>query len=224
MATVTGLTAGRMLEIEAESIVGGAVNGSGHLILTRHDGVTIDAGSVIGPTGPTSPVINAWPVGSIFMSVSPTNPNTLLGGGTWAAWGTGRVPVAVDTGQTEFATVEQTGGEKTHLLTVAEMASHTHVQNSHGHAHTLTTVSTGAHDHAISYSRFNLTTAGSGVAGLDGASATTTRSAVSSDGAHSHTFGGSITDATATNQNTGGGGAHNNLQPYITCYMWKRTA
>lgn len=23
---------------------------------------------------------------------------------------------------------------------------------------------------------------------------------------------------------TGGNGAHNNLQPYITCYMWKRTA
>jgi hypothetical protein len=27
----------------------------------------------------------------------------------------------------------------------------------------------------------------------------------------------------AINNNTGGGGSHNNLQPYITCYMWKRT-
>jgi hypothetical protein len=48
MATVTGLTADRMLAIEAESVVGGSINDVGHLILTRHDGTTIDAGSVIG--------------------------------------------------------------------------------------------------------------------------------------------------------------------------------
>lgn len=53
MATVTGLTAARMLAIEAASVVGGTVDGSGHLILTKHDGSTIDAGSVIGPTGPS---------------------------------------------------------------------------------------------------------------------------------------------------------------------------
>lgn len=52
MATITGLTAARMLEIEAESIVDGTVDGNGHLILTKHDGSTIDAGPVIGPTGP----------------------------------------------------------------------------------------------------------------------------------------------------------------------------
>src|SRR4051812_15424830 len=48
MATVTGLTAERMLEIEAESIVHGAVDLSGHLILTTHGGDTIDAGNVKG--------------------------------------------------------------------------------------------------------------------------------------------------------------------------------
>jgi microcystin-dependent protein len=55
MATVTGLTAERMLEIEGASVVDGDVV-SGHLILTKHDGTTIDAGSVIGPTGPSGPV------------------------------------------------------------------------------------------------------------------------------------------------------------------------
>lgn len=54
MATVTGLTADRMLEIEGESIVDGEVVAE-HLILTRHDGTTIDAGSVVGPEGPPGP-------------------------------------------------------------------------------------------------------------------------------------------------------------------------
>lgn len=56
MATVTGLTAARMLEIEGMSVVDGEIDGSGHLILTKHDGTTVDAGSVVGPTGPTGPV------------------------------------------------------------------------------------------------------------------------------------------------------------------------
>jgi hypothetical protein len=46
MATVTGLTADRMLEIEAASVIDGDVI-DGELILTKHDGSTIDAGSVI---------------------------------------------------------------------------------------------------------------------------------------------------------------------------------
>lgn len=53
------------------------------------------------------------PVGSIYMSVDDTNPSSLFGG-TWVAWGAGRVPVGVDTSQTEFDTVEETGGNKTH--------------------------------------------------------------------------------------------------------------
>lgn len=56
MTTVTGLTADRMLAIEAASVIDGDVDGSGNLILTKHDGTQINAGSVIGPVGPQGPI------------------------------------------------------------------------------------------------------------------------------------------------------------------------
>jgi len=118
-----------------------------------------------------------YPVGSIYMSVANVSPTTFIGG-TWAVWGTGRVPVAVDTGQTEFNTVEKTGGAKTHTLTVNEMPSHTH-------------------DTGIFFS-------GTGIVHY-AVSAAQSPTPISTSA-------------------VGGGQAHNNLQPYITCYMWKRTA
>ena len=54
-----------------------------------------------------------WPVGSIHISVSPTNPSDLMGFGTWTAFGAGRVLVGLDGGDASFDTVEETGGEKT---------------------------------------------------------------------------------------------------------------
>ena len=53
------------------------------------------------------------PVGSLHVTVDPTNPATTLGYGTWAAFGTGRVIVGVDVGDADFDTVEETGGSKT---------------------------------------------------------------------------------------------------------------
>lgn len=53
MATVTGYTAAKMQAIEDEVIVDAVVDGSGHLILTRHDGSIVDAGLVKGPQGDT---------------------------------------------------------------------------------------------------------------------------------------------------------------------------
>lgn len=125
---------------------------------------------------------NQLPVGSIHLSVVATNPNTTLGYGTWIAWGAGRVPVSLDAAQTEFTTVEQTGGEKTHLLTTAEMPSHSHAEQS------LTTGSTQ----------------------VNGLTKSTTSATVQVLGVSTGL--------------TGGGAAHNVLQPYIVCYMWKRTA
>jgi len=75
-------------------------------------------------------VINghAYPVGSIYTSVVATNPATLLGVGTWAAFGAGKVMVGIDSSDTDFDTVLETGGSKTdsHTLTVAEIPSHDH--------------------------------------------------------------------------------------------------
>ena len=73
-----------------------------------------------------------YPIGSIYMSSSSTNPGTLFGG-TWTAWGAGRVPVGFASGDSDFGTSEKTGGEKTHKLTQSELASHYHEPNRTGH-------------------------------------------------------------------------------------------
>lgn len=82
------------------------------------------------------------PIGTIREFNVSTNPSTLLGFGTWAAFGTGRVTVAIDAGQTEFDTNGETGGAKTHTLTVSEMPSHQHTSN----AAALSQVGSAAHD------------------------------------------------------------------------------
>ena len=125
-----------------------------------------------------------YPVGSIYMSVNNTNPSTFFGG-TWEAWGAGKVPVGVDTNDTSFATVEQTGGEKQHTLTIAEMPAHNH---------TIPCTPTAN----------------------DGSEPTYQAAQVNAEATGNHN---SIVAVSS-----GGGSPHNNLQPYITCYMWKRTA
>ena len=68
-----------------------------------------------------------YPVGSVYISYVSTDPNTLFGIGTWSACGVGRVFVGIDDTQTEFDTVGETGGEKTHLLTSAESGVPAHI-------------------------------------------------------------------------------------------------
>lgn len=123
-----------------------------------------------------------FPVGTIIKTVRNVNPSTYLEG-TWVAWGTGRVPVGVDTSQTEFNAVEKRGGSKTHTLTVNEIPSHKHSYTS-GDIY----VGSGNTEDGSFY------------------------------GGDVHLVNGDTTGS------AGGGKAHNNLQPYITCYMWKRTA
>lgn len=149
-------------------------------------------------------VLSAYPIGSIYLSVNNTNPSSLFGG-VWEAWGTGKCLVGVDATQVEFNAVEKTGGEKEHTLTVEEMPTHTHEIGSSGaHTHTYTgflkiTLSNSSYE-AIAHKRYT-------------ADGTKVPPSMNSSGGHTH-----------TPANTGEGQAHNNLQPYITCYMWKRVA
>jgi hypothetical protein len=137
-----------------------------------------------GGTFTSTDMVNlVYPVGSIYVSTVSTNPGTLFGTGTWAAFGAGRALVGLDAGQTEFDTVEETGGAKTHTLVEAEMPAHVHNQTR------LPTATGGVVG-------FTVDTSMSGTPGVTG----------------------------VDTGSKGGGGAHNNLQPYIVVYMWKRTA
>jgi microcystin-dependent protein len=120
----------------------------------------------------------------------------------------GRIPVGFDSGQAEFDGLGETGGAKTHTLTVNEMPSHTHTQNAHAHSGTTSTA--GAHTHTYNEA-YN--TSGMGPAGSYGFYHYARLANTSSAGDHSHSF--TTNNTTATNQNTGGGAAHNNLQPYL---------
>ena len=142
-----------------------------------------------------------YPVGSIYMSTVSTNPATLFGFGTWEAMPAGRVLLAQ--GKSSWGTTYNagsTGGEATHQLTVGELPAHNH---------SASTNTTGSHAHT--YRTFYGTTG----YGPDGSSDREQTINTGSSGNHSHTV---------TINNTGSNQAHNNLQPYIAVYIWKRTA
>ena len=90
---------------------------------------------------------------------TPAKVAAYFGFGTWAAYGTGQVLVGLDAGQTEFATPGKTGGEKTHTLTVSELASH-------GHAYAVDTNYTYAGTHG--YDTFKVADSGSSNTGETG--------------------------------------------------------
>jgi hypothetical protein len=66
-------------------------------------------------------ITSGFPVGSIFISVNPADPNSQLGYGSWVRFAKGRVLVGLDESDTDFDTVEEIGGEKKHVLTPSEV-------------------------------------------------------------------------------------------------------
>lgn len=175
-------------------------------------------------------ILASHPIGSIEINISGANPSTYLGG-TWIAWGTGKVPVGINTSDTDFNTVEKTGGTKNHTHTYAHThgvpgVAHTHTTGNH----TLTISEIPSHAHKTGIQQqnsWNETFTGGNTAQVlfDQTTGKDTTSTGGS-GAHNHGNTGSTTpSATTTNsQSTSTSGSSSNLQPYITCYMWKRTA
>jgi microcystin-dependent protein len=212
MATVTGKTSIKIDDLINDTIVDGEIVGN-HLILRSRGGAEIDAGVVTGAT--TSP-LDFMPIGFIYTSVLPTSPATLFGAGTWVRIGQGRVLVGQDSGQTEFDTAEETGGSKTHTLTSAEMPVHGH-SIDHDHAE-FDSGSDGNHTHVI------LRKSGSGTnTGVVRGNATSQADGTTEAGG-THTHKVNVPALTGTSGTAGTGTAHNNLQPYLVVYMWKRTA
>lgn len=153
----------------------------------------------------------AYPVGSIYMSMSSTNPAELFGG-TWEQIAQGRCLIGAGTGtdsrsESKTFTAGATGGEYNHVLTVGEMPSHSHTASTNG---------SGSHTHDMTlyaYAR-NLSTDNHGWGNDDIARGPYTNT-TASGGSHTHTV---------TVSSTGSSFAHNNLPPYLGLYVWKRTA
>ena len=138
----------------------------------------------------------AYPVGSIYMNASvATNPATLLGFGTWATFGAGKVPVGIDSTDDDFDIVGSgtntngTTGAKTHVLAKTEIPPH-------------------VHSYFMKDNRTGGTTAGGDPYNLGTANYSTN--------------GG--TNLGENGDGTGSASPHNNLQPYIVVHMWTRTA
>lgn len=138
------------------------------------------------------------PVGSIYINATnSTNPGTLLGFGTWTAFGAGRVPVGFDSGNALFDTAEETGGSADAIVV--------------SHTHTATVTDPGhAHGNVPQISRDNFDSGGFNYNAIWFSAYMNTSSAT--------------TGISVSNSTVGSSGTNANYQPYITVFMWKRVS
>ena len=183
-----------------------------------------------------------YPVGSIYISVTDDTVAKVQErfGGTWENFGSGQTLVGVNPSDSDFNTVNKTGGSKSQSYTPAGTNKGTSITvaqlPAHSHTFTGTAVNTstaGGHTHTISFNASGSEAKGYGASGSLGFRdrlGVTGSSSTSNTGAHAH----SVT-AKGSISNTGSGQAHthtftgtqatiSHLQPYVTVYMYKRTA
>jgi|TARA_R110002167_G_scaffold7160_2_gene33799 hypothetical protein len=175
VASIGTVSASKALVADANKDLTGGRN------LTITGALVAGSGTIGGNTIAT--MANIYPVGSIYINAAvATNPGTLLGFGTWTAFGAGRVIVGLDASDADFNSVQETGGAKTHTLSTSELPSHTHTVSIPSSQN-----GGSSNDHALFPDN-------------------------------------SSSNESFTSGATGGGSAHNNVQPYIVAYMWRRTA
>lgn len=186
------------------SLSGGTMTGA----LTMK-GIKLTSGTDYGATLPSSPVTNqlffqtaetnfvldnVYPIGSIYMNVNSTNPGTLFGG-TWE-----QIQGKFLLGMSSSYPAGSQGGEASHTLTTEEMPSHGHNPANQSGYYGFITNSKKAFE-----------------VGDMGVQSGSGRYYPYSTAA----FDISRNSLTGT---TGGGNSHNNMPPYLSIYIWKRTA
>ena len=203
----------------------------------------------------TNTTLATWcpfPVGAIYMSTTNANPSTFWTGTTWQAFATGKTIVGIDTSDTDFNSVNKTGGSKEVVLTVPNLPTHNHTVGDNSHSHTVNGVGDHSHtlndhahylpphQHGSGWGEQNQTGYWGNWPGNNfrGSSATdwdnnmfltspvdqwtNGAGAVGMSGSGAHSHTINATTHSHTLSNTGSNTAHSNLQPYIVTYIWKR--
>lgn len=184
-----------------------------------------------------------YPVGSIYISTTSTNPGSIFGG-TWESFGGGRKLVATGSnGTTDYTSANQTGGNKTVTLSSSNLPSHNHSATPSGTVTSsftgtsVTTSSNGAHTHTAPFGRASEEASGYGLVYdinygyyRDRPMISGPTVSINDAGAHTHslTASGTVTSTfsgkTVTTSSNGSGSSIDIMNPYITVYMWRRTA
>ncbi len=164
-----------------------------------------------------------YPVGEIYITHRDGDPFGLLGFGTWARYGAGRTLVGYNAADADFNALDKTGGAKAVALSVSEIPGHVHTVDPPS----ATTTAAGGHRHQLEAAGGTLYVDEAGTGGtVNGQDVdkqgVNPRPIIQTTAAGDHTHAVDI--APFNSGSAGGGQAHNNLQPYITVFMWRRVA
>lgn len=190
-----------------------------------------------------------YPIGSIYVSVSETNPSELFGG-TWERYAQGRQIVGYGSNGTTSYSYNATGGSTSKTLAIANIPAHTHTLTPLGtitstfKGTAVNTSTDGEHTHTFVFGRASEESRGHGygtygTGDVYGRDLFLDRVIIWRDdpfddsrtaGAHTHTLTpegtveSKFTGTETTTSSIGNGESFSIQNPYITVYMWKRTA